>query len=229
MYWSASPVCRSVDNEKTPTDYASLFFFPSLYSSFHLLLKLLFSFSFSLYCLTITTFCTCYVCAASKKGVWLRYVCRRRISGQSVGLCTARARRQEDRPQSCIPSTSSSKGTVHLVPTQKVLNPWTLLFNPLFIYTHSRTHSDGDPDEEDLCWRTVCSVDGRRRQRLLWTIWTGRKSNLTFLLLSCVVCGPAPCWWQRSYSSFVYRTVRTSLERHVIACAAVAGGQTLAP
>ena len=46
------------------------------------------------------------------QGVRVRDVRRRRVSGQSAGLSPARARWQEDRPKSCIPSPSSPQGSI---------------------------------------------------------------------------------------------------------------------
>lgn len=48
------------------------------------------------------------------QGVRIRDVRGCRIGRQSAGLSPARARRQEDRPQSCIPSPSSPQGSIFL-------------------------------------------------------------------------------------------------------------------
>ena len=57
-----------------------------------------------------------------------------------------------------------------------------VLNSPLFFL-------DGDQDEEDLCRRIIGSIDSGRRQRLLWTIWTGKKWFLKILRGVKKICG----------------------------------------
>ncbi len=173
----------------------------------------LFHFLFSMMSLSSLCCCVCWpfswhVCSELDgwlQGVRVRDVRRRRVSGQSAGFSPSRARWQEDRPQSCIPSPSSPQGSIlrrffSLYPIALMhypsicsqnrrgaglssgLFPASLsfffsssLFQLPFMTSNIFTIiSDGHQDEEDLCWRIIGSVDGRRCQRLLWTIWTGK-------------------------------------------------------
>ena len=116
-------------------------------------------------------------------------VCGCCVGGQGAGVRLTRIGRQENRPQSCIPPSSTSKGSFHCPASSSVVQrrPNFANFASFHLLVLVVACADGDADEEDLRRRIIGPFDGRRCQGLLWTIRTGKKETSFIFLMTTVL------------------------------------------